>query len=69
MELKMVFLKFVLIFSFLLGARYAAREFVQRGVGKGELAIITEEPVRWNCRIKPYIRFLTLFIATNYLKA
>ena len=26
--------------------RYCAREFVQRGIGKGELAIITEEPVR-----------------------
>jgi hypothetical protein len=26
--------------------RYAAREFVKRGVGKDELAIVTDEPVR-----------------------
>ena len=27
--------------------RYAADEFLKRGVGKGELAVITEEPVRF----------------------
>lgn len=29
--------------------RYAADAFVQRGVGKGELAIVTEEPVSLRC--------------------